>query len=172
MSLGKVLDKINLGLSYLSGLVVLFIIGSVTFDIVARYALHMPSDWVDEVSSYLLVLLAFFPAAYILKAESHVIVDLGLRAVSPNKRNLLNFISSILGLSYCGFLLFLSGYRAWETLVTGARINSVLAPPAFPILVLIPVGTFFLCVQFIRRSTHYFLLLKHNTRASESESGS
>lgn len=149
------LEKINLVMLYVGGLAVLYLTVFVTYDVIARYVFNKPTVWVVETSEYMLLILAFFPAAWILSQDGHVKIDLVLQWLDKRKSNLLEAISSILGLLYCLFLLYFSAERTHITFTNGDKLNTMLQPPAWPVYAVITIGALLLSAQFIIRTRNY-----------------
>lgn len=166
---GAWLDKINKAITYLLLAVLFLALASVIYGIVTRYFFNKPAIWVEEMNTYFLVLFCFLPLAWVLSQGRHVRVDILLGAVSESKRNIINFIAMLLGLISSVILLWITGKRAGEVLLAGAVLDSMLAPPAFPILVIIPIGILLLLLQFIRETAHYISLVRSKPQSPTSE---
>ena len=94
--LGKIIDKVNFLMVIISAVLLLgmtFIVGA---DITLRYLFYRPLGWVKEISEYILVALGFLVAAWILKDDAHVKMDLVLSKVSPRVQTLMNLITSFI----------------------------------------------------------------------------
>ena len=82
--IGKIFDHINTLMVIVCAILVVgltFIVGA---DITLRYLFNKPLGWVKEVSEYTLVGLGFLAAAWILKDDAHVKMDLILTKVEPS----------------------------------------------------------------------------------------
>lgn len=155
--LGLCLDKMNSVFLYSMSALMLFLIFFVNLNVFARYSGH-PLIGAEEISEYILFMITFLPAAWLLSKEKHVIIDLGLRMVGGKKQQMMNFVSSLVALIYCIVLFFLSGLWVYQSFSRGARFDTVLGFPMWPITVFMPIGFFFLVLQFIRRAHHYWSL--------------
>lgn len=125
------------------------------YDVVMRSLLDRPTQWVIEVSEICLVGITFLGAAWVLRSEGHVKIDIFLLRLDPKRQALLNSITSIVGIIIC---LVVAWYGAKVTLdhfERGIRSPTQLAPPAFPDYLVISLGSFFLAVQFLRRAYGY-----------------
>ncbi len=92
--LGKLFDYLNIVMVIISAILLLgltFIVGA---DITLRYLFNKPLGWVKEVSEYTLVGLGFLVAAWILKDDAHVKMDLVLNKVGPRVQTMMNIITS------------------------------------------------------------------------------
>jgi vacuolar-type H+-ATPase subunit I/STV1 len=61
-------------------------------------------------------------------------------------------IVSILGGILCGVFTWFGAEVALDHLIRGLRQPTMMSPPDFPLLAVIPVGFFTLFVQFLRRA--------------------
>ena len=150
--LGRLFDYINIIMVVISAILLLgltFIVGA---DITLRYLFNKPLGWVKEVSEYTLVGLGFLVAAWILKDDAHVKMDLVLNKVGQKAQTMMNIITS--GISTIVLLI-----TTWFTLrvivdfyQTKLVAPTVLEPPKWVLLTPIFVGCLLLAIQFIRRT--------------------
>ncbi len=152
---GRIFDQINMIMVVVSTILILgltFIVGA---DITLRYVFLRPLGWVKEVSEYILVALGFLVAAWILKDDGHVKMDLLLNKVSPKAQAVMNIITSIIStvvvLIVAWFTLRVMADFYRTKLVT----PSVLEPPKWVLLIPIFVGSLLLAIQFIRRTLSF-----------------
>ena len=147
-----VFDYIIGSLTYLAAAILTFIMLAVCWDVIARAVAGQPLKWALEFSEYSLLYITFLGTAWVLKNERHVIVDIGLNQLNPKPRALLNVATSVLGAVICLFLTWYGWDVSWEHLVQGFYQPTVIKPPDFPIFVIIPIGSFLLFIQFLRRA--------------------
>jgi TRAP-type C4-dicarboxylate transport system permease small subunit len=150
--LGRLFDYLNSAMVVISAILLIgltFIVGA---DITLRYLFNKPLGWVKEVSEYTLVGLGFLVAAWILKDDAHVKMDLVLNKVGSRTQTMMNIITS--GISTIVVLI-----TTWFTLRvivdfyrTKLVAPTVLEPPKWILLTPIFVGCFLLAIQFIRRT--------------------
>ncbi len=150
---GAIFDR-TLDLSFIAtGVLVIFMMLSVGMEVTLRFLRGgTVLTWVMEVSEYSLLFMTFLGSAWMLRGERHVKMDLVLTRLNPGARAVLNFITSILGAIICFVLVWYGVKVTWEFLQTGVVIFTELQPLKWPILAVIPVGCFFLFVQFLRRA--------------------
>jgi C4-dicarboxylate transporter DctQ subunit len=150
--LGKVFDQINFIMVIISAILLLgltFIVGA---DITLRYLLYRPLGWVKEVSEYILVFLGFLAAAWILKEDGHVKMDLVLSKVSPRAQTMMNLITSTISTIVVLIITWFSVRVISNFYMTKLVAPSVLEPPKWILLTPIFVGCSLLTIQFIRRT--------------------
>jgi TRAP-type C4-dicarboxylate transport system permease small subunit len=140
-------------LAFLAAIMIIFTMLLVSAEVVMRYFLRRPIAWDVEITEYLLLYITFLAAAWVLKREGHVRIDILLNRLTPRSQAMLGIITSILGILICGALVWYGTLVTWDHFlrqVTYAR--SLLEVPYYPILAIIPVGSLLLMLQFVRRT--------------------
>ncbi len=143
--------------AFFAAILLAFIMLSVSAEVVARYFLGHPLIWVIEVTEFALVWITFLGAAWVLKREAHVVMDIVLTRLEPGTQALVNIITSVIGVAIC---LVLTGYGAfvtWDLYQREQFIPTILRPPSHILFAIIPIGSFMLFIQFLRRTYGYIL---------------
>ncbi len=151
----SVFDGITNFLALLAAVLLILIMLSVTYDVVMRYFLGRPQIWVVEIAEYALLYITFLGAAWLLKKDGHVRMDLLLSRLNPEAQAILNTITSIIGVAACLTLTWYSTQVTWTYFQEGRYMNTALFFPIAPILLVIPVGSFLLFIQFLRMNYGY-----------------
>ena len=141
---------------YVASAVLTFILLSVCWDVLARTIAGSPLPWVLEFTEYSLLYVTFLCSAWVLKNEGHVNSDLLLIALGGTKRAFLNGATSIIGAGVCAIIGYFSLIVSLEKLRDGSFQPTAMAPPDFPLYVIIPIGFFLLLVQFLRKACRHF----------------
>ena len=82
---------------FLASILLGFIMCSVTAEVVARHFLGISiSWWMVETTEYMLLYITFLGAAWVLRKEGHVKMDLLLSRFKPRDQDTVNIITSIL----------------------------------------------------------------------------
>jgi TRAP-type C4-dicarboxylate transport system permease small subunit len=97
----------------------------------------------------------FLTVSLTLKREGHVKMDLVLTRLRPGTQSILNIITSVIGIFICLVLTWYGTVVTWDYFQTGYYIGTMLMPPKAPIMLIIPVGSFLLLIQFLRRAYSY-----------------
>jgi len=104
------LGKLNLGMGYASGLLVVVSALILTWEVLARYLFNSPSDWALELCIYMLIASTFLAAAYTLGAKAHVNIEI-VDAMLPAGVNRWRLLLADLGAAgLCGFV----AVNAWR----------------------------------------------------------
>lgn len=145
-----------------AALVILFTMGAVILEVVMRYLLQRPTSWVLEVVEWCQVWMTFLAAAWVLRKEAHVTMDMVSARLKPKPRAVLGIVTSSLGALICLTMVWFGSQVVWDHFVRGVVQASVLRAPKAPLLLIIPVGFLLMFLQFLRR-------VRGLVRASRSE---
>lgn len=120
-----------------------------TYEVVMRYFLKIPTIWEIEASIYLGVLATFMGAAYGLKDGAHINIDLFVRALPPGAQRTLERITSSLALLFCAYVAFKGWELFWEAFSKGWRSESMWGPPLAVPYLFLPLGMSLLSLQLL-----------------------
>lgn len=140
----------------------------VCVEIISRYFFNSPQDWVVETTEYLILWFTFLGAAWVLKMDGHVKIDIVLHGRSQKFRSLISAITSFICAAEC-FLIFWIGVQVCiDYYQRGIVIPKTLQPPKYPILAVIPLGSFLLFVQFLRITNKHIRLWRELFKKQEN----
>ena len=151
----KWVDRAIDAMAVLAGLLLCFMMCSICYEVVVRAVGLRPPVWVTEITEYILLYVTFLGAAWVLKAEGHVRVDVAVNRFNTRNRVRINTGTSLLGAVVCLVLIWYGTETTWDFFTRGIPVIKSLSVPKFLFLGIIPVGSFFLCIQFLRK-THAF----------------
>ena len=147
-------------------LIILFMMLSISVGVVVRFFFHRSLVWLTEVSGYGMVFMTFLVAAWVLREEGHVRIDLLIEHLKPKNRAVLEFVTSIAGATVC---LVITGYGVIVTLdhlKRGVFTATDLEIPWAILLAVIPIGALMLSIQFLTRAWGY---LKESKQGAPSQ---
>jgi C4-dicarboxylate transporter DctQ subunit len=142
-------------LAFLGAAVIIFVTIVVCWDVTSRFFLGHGLGWALEVAEYSLLWFTLLAAAWVLKGERHVKIDMLLMRLHPKTQALLNIITSVLTAVACLVVTWYGATTTWEFFQTGEHLPSEVMPPKFLPYLIIPIGFAFLFVQFLRRAYGY-----------------
>ena len=156
MKLTAIFDR-ALGLfAIMAAAVIIFMMLSVCAEVVMRYFLNRPIIWVVEFNEYALLYATFLGTAWVLKREGHIRLELVVEQLRPRARAMVGIITSVLGTIFCGVLVWYSALSTCDHFLRGVWSSaSMLEVPTAYVLVIIPVGSFLISIQFLRRTSGY-----------------
>lgn len=114
-----------------------------------------------ELVEYSLVWITFVSAAWVLRQDGHVKVDILILILPESVRRWFYYGGQSLGCLVCGFLTFYSGNVVLTAFQRGTKLISQLILPKWIMLIIIPIGFFMLTLEFllliVRGPTEQFL---------------
>lgn len=153
--LGSIFDRILDFCCWLAGGLLIFAWLLTTVDVVMRYFLNRPIVGTFEMVEHILMLVTFLSAAWLLKEDGHVKVDIVLTMFSTRIQTLVNTITSIIGAIACIVVARYGAQVFWSVFQSGEAFPTRLGFPKAPIYFLIPAGCLMLFIQFLRRAYGY-----------------
>ncbi len=134
--------------SLLAGLATLAITALITFDVLMRYFLGEPQLFVDELASFLQVLVVFWGLAYTFRVGGHVRVDLVTAYLPRPLRAWLRVLTLALGIALLlvmSWVTWLSVQEAWWQ----ERASVVMLYPIWLPMLLIPTGLLLMALAML-----------------------
>lgn len=147
----RLFDRIVNIAAVLSALVLLFMTFILCWDVASRSFLGYGIGWALEVVEYGLLWFTLLGAAWVLRNERHVKVDILLYRFPPDWRRRLNFITSWLASGVFFVVAFASLRLVLNYIDSGEKLPTILMPPKYIPYFVIPVGCFLLAIQLIIR---------------------
>ncbi len=135
----------------LSGLILIAMMLTISYDVIARYAFGAPTKWSLEVNEYFLLAVVYLSGAWTLRVGGHVRVDILLQRLSDRTKTKLEVFDSILGALFSGILTLEGAKFVYDGILTGARSETYLEVLQWPIRLIMVVGSFLLFVEFVFR---------------------
>jgi TRAP-type C4-dicarboxylate transport system permease small subunit len=145
------LDRVHRVMAWVAAACILFMMLAICYSVILRYFWNKPVPWIVEVSSYLMLYITFLGTAWLQRQDGHVEVDLFLSKLKPRVRALLRAITSLGGVAV-GFILTWKGAAVtFDFYQRGVTMMGILSTPQCLLLAIIPVGGFFLLIEFLLR---------------------
>lgn len=155
LQISRIIDTINEWIGRFTYWLVLLMVLIGVWNVIGRYVgrlmgINLTSNALIEIQWYLFDLVFLFGAAYALKYNEHVRVDIFYKGWSRRRRALANFIGSILFLiPFCCLVIYYSWgavINSWNILETSPDPGGL---PRYPIKSAIIVGFILLILQGI-----------------------
>jgi TRAP-type C4-dicarboxylate transport system permease small subunit len=123
----------------------------VTGDVIGRYVFNSPIPAVFEINShFLMVLVVFFPLAYVHHKKEHVFVTLFTDRLSLRGKAFLQGVSAILGLMAYALI----GWYGLQKAILSTRlleyIPGIVDVPVWLSKWIIPIGCLAFCIELLR----------------------
>jgi TRAP-type C4-dicarboxylate transport system permease small subunit len=130
---------------------VIFLMIGISARVFLRYTLDVPINWVVDISTIFQVYLTFMAAAWLLREEGHVSIDIILSYLRPRYRYFLQIINSILCAIICIIVLVYGAIETWSSWKSKLYLGMPMEPPKWSLFIIIPIGSILLLIQFLRR---------------------
>ena len=151
----KIFDRILGILAFIAGVLIVLIMIAISLGVIFRFTPLGSIVWIFEITDYSLLWITFLGTAWVLKREGHVRMDMLLNRLNPKSRNRVNIITSAVGAIACLILAIASAKLTWNHFGTHHMFIRSIDVPSYPILVIIPIGSLLLFIQFLRRTRGY-----------------
>lgn len=145
------LTRIENVLAWIGIVVLILIIGAVCTEIVLRTFFARPQVWVIEFSEYGLLYLTFLGAAWLMRHDGHVRVDLLTNALNPAWKRRLAMASEAVGCAVSVVLLVFGAIVTLDAQRRGLFKPTILEFPTWIVLAVIPLGSAVLALRFLQR---------------------
>jgi TRAP-type C4-dicarboxylate transport system permease small subunit len=134
----------------LAGFATLAVVLLISYDVTMRYFVDKPQIFVDEVASFLEVLIVFGGAAYTFRIGGHVRVDLVTSMLRPAVRAWLRVLTLALGVVFLAIVFWVttqSALAAWRY----GRVSAVMLYPLWWPMLIIPAGLALMALAMLVR---------------------
>jgi len=88
-------ESLNKSFSVLSGILIIYIMASVSTSVFYRYYLGIANTWVLETCEFAILYITFLSATWVLKKEGHVNMDIVVARLRMKTQDLIYSITSI-----------------------------------------------------------------------------
>jgi TRAP-type C4-dicarboxylate transport system permease small subunit len=126
---------INAIMAALSSLAIGAAAAILTWEVIGRYFLSIPSSWQDELSTFLLIGATFGAAAWTQARRAHVSIDAIAVLLPPRADRWRRFVADLVSFAFCSFFTV----KVWE-LLAEAWTEGQTTPSAWGAPLWIPYG--------------------------------
>lgn len=147
----SVIDFINEKVGMLCGWIIVVMILTVSYDVVARYFFNSPTPWALELNMYLLITASFLAGGYCLKTDGHVRVDIFFQIFPKRMKALVDVITSVLFFIFIIVLVWKGWDFAYEAFAGGKRSSEAMSWPLYPSRMMLPIGGFLIGIQGVAK---------------------
>jgi len=124
-------------------------IGTILFEVVARYAFNSPTIWSLETSTMLYATCVIGAGAYTLLHGAHVRMDAFYSRWPKRVKAIVDVCTFPTLLAFCGVLLYKASIEGWQSCVTWEHATTAWGPPIYPIKIMLTVAALLILLQGI-----------------------
>lgn len=143
------IENLNRALYYVSSLAILLSAFILTYEVIVRYVLRVPTIWEIESSVYLTIMATYLGAAYGLKDGAHINIDMITRLLPKGVTEKLSLVTSMISLVFCLLLAWKGWVMWWEATIKGWHSESLWGPPLTIPYFFLPLGMTLLSLQYV-----------------------
>jgi TRAP-type C4-dicarboxylate transport system permease small subunit len=137
--------------AYLIALMALLI----TANVILRYVFGMSQGWVIEVTPWILAYVVLLGASRVLQNGGHVNVEIIIMRQTVKTKVLVGVITSIIAALCCLIITWFGAIVTLDLARNGTLTMESVRIPKSIVMAFIPMGFFFLFVEFIRVTYKY-----------------
>lgn len=164
-----VLDRIIDLFAGAAGVLLMMIMFLVSYLVMMRYFLGRPPGWVVEICQYMIFVLTFLGAPWLLRKRGHVAVDIVLSCLNQKANEVIAIFTSLLGMMISFFLAWYAGRSTWQHFVEDIPVIEILRIPKALLLAFIPVSFILLGFEFLRQANDHRRAFKETAAKSSDD---
>jgi TRAP-type C4-dicarboxylate transport system permease small subunit len=128
-----------------------FMVASISYDVVMRYLFLAPTIWALEVNTFLLMFVCLLPAADALSTGTQIHVTFLTDRLPLAIRDKMERIGDVAGILFCGVMTWKGLAMAWTAYQHNDRMSTSLGTPLVIPYLFIPVGFGLLGLMYAAR---------------------
>ena len=149
---GKLFDRLEDAMAASAACLLLAIMLATVVKVVSRALFNHGILGIDQVSGTMMVYVAFLGAAWVLRNEGHITIDLLTSNLSDEGRRKLGIFSSVVGAIACFAITYFAFVATSLSIKRGVMVAAELEIPRALNLWVIPFGCAVMGIEFIRRA--------------------
>ena len=168
----RIFDRFVNLLTWVAVLLLLPMMFLVTADVIGRYIFNSPIPAVFEINSYfIMVLVVFFPLAYVQSKKEHIFITLFTDWMSERLKALLETVSVLIGFASFGFIGFYSMQRAILATKVREYISGIIDIPIWLSKWIIPIGCLAFCIELLLNALERLPIILGRKSTEETSHG-
>ncbi len=140
-----------------------------TYSVIARYFLKIPTDWQDEMAVFLLVGATFFSSAYVQQFRGHVGIEAIPGLLSARVNHVRMIVVDLISFLFCAFFAWKSWTLCLEAFREGQTTTSTWGPKLWIPYALMAGGMTLLSLQLLLECTSRIADRRHSIVVKQTE---
>lgn len=153
-------DKAITALMVLAAVLIMADMLAVSVTVILRQSLGVVWPGYFELTEYSLLWIAFLAAAWLLKNDLHIRIDMVVSHLNPRRRAITNIVAYIICIILLGVITWYGVKLTWHDYQAATIVSTVLRPLKWPIELIIPIGSFLLFIQSLMKVYEHLTSLK------------
>ena len=147
------IGRLNQGIGVIGQVGLVFMVASITYDVILRYVFIAPTHWALEVNTFLLAFLCVIPAGDVLRVGSQIRITFLYDRLRPAVKARLDILRAAAGLFFCSIMIWKGWDMAWKAWLHNDRMSTSLGTPMVIPYLFLPVGFLLLALQYLSHVT-------------------
>lgn len=149
MRILHVIDAISEWAGKVVGFLLLFLVGSLVYEVILRYVFNSPTFWSYDISMFAFGTAGLIAGAYTLRYRAHINIDILYVRLSPRRRAILDVVTASIFFFFCLLVIWQGGKMALYSLAAREVTLTAWHPILYPFKMVIPVAGFMVLLQGI-----------------------
>lgn len=149
-NLNRIIDICIMILSGIAAIALGFLLIGICYSTFSRFVFNKPLSNLVEYSTYSLLYITFLGAPQILKNKGHINIDIITNMLSKKTNNILAMIVNVAGAIISGVIFYYGFMIVKDNYIFKVKVMDSMATPQYLLTIVIPVGMFFMTIQFLR----------------------
>jgi len=149
---GAIFDSVNSALAGVATVLLVLVALAIPVNVLLRYSLGISFAGLFELTEFSLLWITFLGAAWLLRKDGHVNIDLVITRLEPRSRILANIVTFSISTILFGIITWYGVKVTLQDFQTNFILGTVLEPPKWPVEAIIPIGSFLLFIQLLRKT--------------------
>ena len=156
-------DRMNYWIGRVVSYLVIVMMVTIMYDVIARYFFRSPTLWATELNIYILCGYILLGGGATLAENGHVRVDLFWSILSDRKKALVDVATSGLFMAFCVALTWKGCEMAYRAFMDGSTSSEAMGWPLFPSQIMVPLGGLLLGLQGLAKLWRDILIIWKGT---------
>jgi TRAP-type C4-dicarboxylate transport system permease small subunit len=145
----RLLAGINYAVVVVSSVALVMAAAVLSYSVFARYFLHVPTDWQDELSVFLIVGAIFMSGAAVQVRRGHIGIEAVVGLLSPRANAIRQLLVDVASFAFCAYFALKSWTLLHEAAVEGYRSSTTWEAPLWIPYSLMSLGMTLLSIQIL-----------------------
>jgi C4-dicarboxylate transporter, DctQ subunit len=151
-----IFDKIEDFFAVVGAVLITLAMLSVSFEVVLRFFFNRVITGMFECIEFAMLLIPLLGAAWLLRNDGHIEIDIVTSYSSPKVRAFLKLMTSALTAVICGIVTWYGVLCTWDNYRRGVQTWGALVFPKYWFIIIVPIGFLLLTIEALRKTSSSF----------------
>ncbi len=144
---GKVIDNLSRQCGRLVSLVILVIMINTAWEVLSRYLLNQPTQWVWPLNRQLFGVFILFAGVYTMSQRGHIRVEIIYDFLPQKTKKIARIVAAVCFILFMGVLVWQSTWMGLNSLSSREVASGAFRIPMYPFKLLIPIVSLFFLLE-------------------------